>query len=230
MKILRYILTLFIALVFSLNSNAQADRQYIRNGNKFYRQQNYAKAEVEYRKAISVNGQNTQAIYNLGCAMMMQKQDSVAITFFQKAGQLERTPKRKAKAFHNIGVICQQHQMYGDAIEAYKESLRNNPDDEETRYNLALCKHLLKKQPKDNKKDKNEKEDKNKKDKNEDKQDKDKQEKERKDPKEQKPKEHMSRENAEQLLNAAMQSEKATQQRLKKNLRQPRNRKILKNW
>ena len=48
-----------------------------------------------------------------------------------------------SKANHNIGVICQNHRMYGDAIKAYQQSLRDNPSDDETRYNLALCNRRL---------------------------------------------------------------------------------------
>ena len=134
---------------------AQKDRQYIRSGNRLYRQQNYAKAEAEYRKSLGVNPNNSQAMYNLGCALMMQKKDSAAIIQYEKAGRAENSPKRKANVYHNIGVVCQSHQMYAEAIKAYEESLRNNPADNETRYNLALCKKLLKQQPKNNNQNKN---------------------------------------------------------------------------
>lgn len=144
MDIRKYILLMLLALAGVAQMQAQADRQFIRNGNKLYRQQNYAKAETEYRKALSKNARNTQAMYNLGCALMMQQKDSAAIVQLQNAGRSEQSPRRKAMAYHNIGVICQQHRMYGEAIEAYKESLRNNPGDNETRYNLALCQRLQK--------------------------------------------------------------------------------------
>lgn len=230
MKILRYILTMVVTLMALQGVSAQADRQFVRNGNKLYRQQNYAKAEIEYRKALGKNGRNTQALYNLGCALASQQKDSAAIVQFEAAGKAETAKLRKAMAYHNIGVICQKHQMYGEAIEAYKESLRNNPQDNETRYNLALCQRLAKKQPKNNQ-NKNQDKNKNKnqdKDKNQDKQqnkDKDKQQQQR-----QQPKEQMSKQNAEQLLNYAIQEEKATQQRMKQQQQQPQRRRLEKNW
>ena len=194
---------------------AQADRQFIRTGNRYYRLQNFAKAEAEYRKAVAVNGENAQALYNLGCALMMQQKDSIAVEQFQKAGSLEKSALRKAKVYHNIGVVCQAHRIYGDAIKAYEESLRNNPSDDETRYNLALCKRLQKNQKKNqqNQGGGNSKE----KDKGKDKQKNDQKDK-------------MSKDNAEQLLNAAMQDEKNTQQRIKKAMQQPRSRKLQKAW
>lgn len=234
MRGLKYIFIL-IAIFASSAACAQADRQYIRNGNKLFHQQNYAKAEVEYRKAISKNPNNSQAIYNLGNALLMQQKDSAATSLFQKSGKIEKSKIRKAMSYHNIGVICQKHQMYGEAINAYKEALRNNPNDNETRYNLALCKKLLKNQPKDKnkqnnkQKDKNNK-DKNKKDKNKDKQNNKNKDQDKQDKKQQQPKDRMSKDNAEQLLNAAMQEEKATQQRISKAMQQAGSRKLQKNW
>ena len=234
MRGLKYIFIL-IATFASSAAFAQADRQYIRNGNNLFHQQNYAKAEVEYRKAISKNPNNSQAIYNLGNALLMQQKDSAATSLFQKSGKIEKSKIRKAMSYHNIGVICQKHQMYGEAINAYKEALRNNPNDNETRYNLALCKKLLKNQPKDKnkqnnkQKDKNNK-DKNKKDKNQDKQNNKNKDQDKQDKKQQQPKDRMSKDNAEQLLNAAMQEEKATQQRISKAMQQAGSRKLQKNW
>ncbi len=209
---------------------AQSDRQFIRSGNKLFREQNYAKAEADYRKAVAQNTKNPQALYNLGCALMMQQKDSAAIEQYEHAGKLETSKSRKAKVYHNIGVICQKHQMYGEAIEAYKESLRNNPDDHETRYNLALCKRQQKSQNKNNndqkKKDDQQGKDREKKDKQQKKE----KEQDQQQSQNQKPKESMSKENAEQLLNAAMQQEKATQQRMKEAMRQSHSRRLKQNW
>lgn len=213
---------------------AQNDRQMIRKGNRLFRHQQYDKAEVDYRKASSLNQKNPQALYNLGCALMQQQKDSMAIVQFQSAGKLETNKIRKAKVYHNIGVICQGHKMYGEAIEAYKESLRNNPKDMETRYNLALCQRQQKNQKNDDKnknqqnkqnqdKDKNGKDQKKDQNQKQDKKDQDKNQ-------QPKPKEQMSKDNAQQLLQAAEQSEKATQQKMKKQQAQPRDRRLEKNW
>ena len=229
MRGLKYIFIL-LSIFVCAGGFAQSDRQYIRNGNKLFHQQNYAKAEVEYRKAISKNPNNAQAIYNLGNALLMQQKDSAATSFFQKSGRIETSKMRKAMSYHNIGVICQKHQMYGDAINAYKEALRNNPKDNETRYNLALCKKLLKNQPKDKNKQNNKQKDKKNKDKNKDKQNNKNKDQNKQDQKQQQPKDKMSKDNAEQLLNAAMQQEKATQQRISKAMQQAGSKKLQKNW
>ena len=218
-----------LLLLTVLSATAQTDRQYIRQGNKQFRMGDYPNAEVSYRKAIEQNPKNPQASFNLGNALMAQKKDSAAVTQFENASRLETNPLRKAQSFHNIGVICQTHKMYGEAIEAYKNALRLNPNDDETRYNLVLCKHQKQKQDQqkqnqgndDQKKDDQKKDD-QKKDQNSDKQD------DKKQQEQQKP--QMSKENAEQLLNAAIQNEKQTQDKLKKAQQQPQRRTNQKNW
>ena len=208
-----------------LNATAQTDRQYVRQGNKQFRSGDYANAEVSYRKAIEKNGRNAQALYNLGNALMAQNKDSAAVEQFQKAAQAESNPLRKSKSYHNIGVMCQGHQMYSEAIEAYKQSLRLNPTDEETRYNLALCKRQQQQQQQQKQQQKQDKKDEQQK---QDKQQQQKQQQQKQQPQQQPP--QMSKENAEQLLKAAMQQEKQTQQRMKKAQQQPQRRSVLKNW
>ena len=221
------IATMIVCLLVSTLAMAQkSDRNYIRQGNKSFRTGQFDQSEVAYRKALEKNPRNPQAHYNLGNSLMAQKKDSAAIQSLQKSTETETSKTRKAMAFHNIGVICQQHKMYGEAIEAYKSALRLNPKDDATRYNLELCKHQQKKQQQDknnqqnkDQKDKNGKNEKDEKQKNNDKQNQNKN-KENK----------MSKENAEQMLNAAMQQEKSTQQRIKKAMQRPRSAKLDKEW
>ena len=232
----RLLLLFIISLASSFSPLASvyaqtSDRQYIREGNKQFHAGNYANAEVSYRKAVEKNAKNPQAAFNLGNALMAQKKDSAAIEQFQNAANLESNPLRKAQSFHNMGVICQTHKQYGEAIEAYKNALRLNPNDDETRYNLVLCKHQKQKQDKNQqnqdqqqKKDdkKDDKKDQQKQDQNKDKQD----DKQKQEP----PKPQMSKDNAEQLLNAAIQNEKQTQDKMKKAQQQPQRRTVQKNW
>lgn len=222
----RFYIIFAILLGFVTVADAQTDRQFVREGNKLFNKQQYDKAEIQYRKAVSKNPSNPQAVYNLGCALMMQNKDSAAVAQYQRAAKLEKSKMRLASVYHNIGVICQNRKMFGEAITAYEQSLRNNPHDNETRYNLALCKKLQKNKKNEDKKQQKKQENnkqQNNKDRNNDK-DKDKQ-------KQPQPKEQMSKDNAEQLLNAAIQNEKATQQRLKKAMQKQGPRKSSdKNW
>lgn len=245
-----------LLLVSFAEVQAQTDRNLIRQGNRAFRGQKWAASETQYRKAISKNGKNPQAIYNLGCALLMQQKDSAAMVQFEHAAKLEPNKLRRAKSYHNMGVVMQQHREYAQAIGCYENALRCNPSDNETRYNLALCKKLLKNQQqnknqqnknqqnkndknKDKKKDKNKQnqdknkndQDKNKNDQNKDKQDKDKNKKNNNNNQRNKQnQDKMSRDNAEQLLQAAVQQEKATKQKLQKAMSQPRRKAYDKNW
>ena len=217
-------------LLIAVAAQAQTDRQYVRQGNKLFQKGDFEHAEVAYAKAIEKNEKNPQAHYNLGNALMAQRKDSAAVVQFQAAGQLETNPLRKSQAYHNIGVVCQQNKLYGDAIEAYKQALRLNPNDDETRYNLALCKHEKQKQDQNQQnqhQNQQNKDDQQKKD-NQDKQDQKQQDQDQQKQQEQKP--QMSKENAEQLLNAAMQQEKQTQKRMKEAEKQGERRQVEKNW
>lgn len=230
MSYLKSVLLLLMSMLWFV-AKAQTDRQLIRSGNRYFHQQNYVKAETEYRKALVKNVSNTQALYNLGTALLAQQKDSAATTCFERAGKAETSKLRKAKSYHNMGYICQRHQMYADAIKAYEEALRNDPSNQATRYNLALCQKLLKNNPqkpnpqsKDKQKDRQKKQDDKKNDR--------KQEQDNKQDKQPQkdPKNGMSKDNAEQLLNAALQNEKATQQRISRALQQRGSRRLQKNW
>lgn len=242
-------MTLVVLLLAMGTGNlfAQNDRMCIREGNKAYHAQKWPQAETQYRKAISKNNKNPQALYNLGCALMMQQKDSMAMLQYQQASQLETNKIRRSKSYHNMGVIMQNHREYAQAIECYKNALRCNPQDNETRYNLALCQKLLKNQPQQNDKNKdknkNKNDKKNNKDKNKQDQDKDKNQDNDKNKNKDKDKnkdkqnqlnkqdqDKMSKDNAEQLLNAAIQQEKATKQRMQKAMSQPKRRSYEKNW
>ena len=244
-------LTKMLILVLMLSAagtlSAQTDRQHVRNGNRLFRKGAYAEADVEYKKALSKNENNTQAIYNLGCAELQQGNDSLAFNHFKSAAMKEPNKLRKAMAFHNMGVIMQSNQQYAEAIELYKNALRNNPADNETRYNLELCKRLQKQQQQDQNdkgggndnqdKDKDKNKDKNKdqnkdQDKNQNKdQNKDQNQDQNKD-KEQKQNEQqqISEDNAQRLLDAAVQEEKRTQDKLQKAMQQQRRKILQKNW
>ena len=222
---------ILISLCFShIGAMAQTDRQLVRQGNKLFRSGDYANAEVSYRKALEKNDRNTQALYNLGDALLAQNKDSAAVVEFEKAAKAESNDLRKSMAYHNMGVVCQRHKMFGEAIEAYKQSLRLNPNDDETRYNLELCKRQQKQQQnqqnqqnKDNKDQKDKQDQQKQQQQQQQQQDQQQQQKKQQEPK-------MSKDNAEQLLNAAMQQEKQTQERMKKVQQQPQRRNVLKNW
>lgn len=236
---MRYIVNILVLLLIAVGASSQNDRSYIRSGNRDMRggaEGAAGKAETKYRKALTANGANAQAMYNLGCALLAQNKDSMAMEMFEKSVKAEKSAHRKAMAYHNMGVIMQRQQQYGAAMEHYKNALRLSPHSEDSRYNYVLCKRLKKEDDNNNGgggggNNNQQNQDKNK-DKNKDKnqnQDKDKQD-QKDEQQKQDEQQQMSKENADQLLNAAVQNEKATRERMRKAASQPSRRNLEKNW
>lgn len=206
-------------------------RRHVKQGNKQFQKRDFSEAETSYRKALEKNKENPQALYNLGNALLAQGQDTTAIKFFEQAAKVEKNPLRQSQSFHNLGTILQGRRMFGEAIEQYKQALRLNPNDDDARYNLVLCKHQLENQPNNQQQGDNKNQD-GQKEKQEQEQQQQQQQKQQQQEqqKQQEQKPEMSKENAEQLLNAAMQQEKQTQKRMKEAQKQPQRRQVEKNW
>ena len=213
----------------------KTDRDYLRSGNKLYNDSLFIKAEVDYRKALELNPKSTDAMFNLANALLMQQKAKEAMEQYESVSKIEKDKEKLAQIYHNMGVILQSSKQLPQCIEAYKESLRNNPKDDETRYNLALAQKLLKDQQQDQQnqdqqqqQQKEQKEDKQ--EQNQDQQEQDqKEQQQNQQQQQQQNKSEMSKENAQQLLNAIMQDEKNVQDKVKKQL-QIRGKKLEKDW
>ena len=234
----KYILfTIFLLSVASVSAQ-KAERDYIRKGNRLFNDSVFVDAEVNYRKALEVNPKSTVSMYNLGNTLSQQQKFQDAMEQYVAAGKIEKDKMKLAYIYHNMGVLFQAGKDYAKAVEAYKMSLRNNPADDETRYNLALAQKMLKDQQQnqdqnqDQNKDQQQKQDQQQ-DKNKDKQNDQKQD-EKKDqqqpPKSEKKDNQMSKENAEQLLNSVMQDEKDVQDKVKKQQKVLQGGRLEKDW
>ena len=153
-------------------------------GNKQLSENKFIEAEMDYRRAIAKSDENAAARYNLGNAYYNNETYSEAFGRFKEAGEAATDKNEKHVAYHNMGNVFMKRKEYDKAVEAYKEALRNDPTDEETRYNLALAKEMLKKEEQENEqnKDNQDKEDKkDEKDKDEDRKEGDNQDENKKD-------------------------------------------------
>lgn len=211
MKTTYYILIfLFPSLVM-----AQKEADDVKSGNRLYNKQKYTEAEIAYRKAIVKNNQSFIANYNLGNSLYKQGKIDEAIKQYQAALPMAGNDKKKLAAeMHNMGNALLSMKKIKESIDAYKLALKNNPKDNETRYNLAYAMALLKDQQKDQNKN-NDNKNKNDKNKNKDNQNQENQQKD-KDKKQQQPQPQqpqMSKENAQQILDALQQDEKDTKEK-----------------
>ncbi len=200
---------LYILLITSLGVFSQEKDNDLPKANEDFAAKNYSNAEAGYRISASNNPKKGISNYNLGNAIYNQKYASEAQLAFEKAAKIATNHPEKHNAFHNLGNSLMLQKNYEAAVEAYKNALRNNPEDEETRYNYALAKKMKKENP-----DKN-------KDKDKDKKDDKKDEPKKPDPKpdkkpEPKPQSAASKEQLKNLLDAVNNEEKKVQAKVNK--------------
>ena len=210
---------------------SQTDRDYIRRGNRLMRDSVWDKAQVEYQKAIERDNTNPISHYNLGNALLYQNKAEDAMKEYETAARLEKDKGRLAQIYHNMGVLLQSAKQFDKAVACYRNSLRNDPTNNETRYNYALSLYQLKKNQNNQDNQDQQKDEQGQDEKKEQEQQQQQQEQDKKEEQQQQPQpEQMSRENAEQMLNAAMQDEKATQEKLQKAQQQRQRRQLKKQW
>lgn len=242
----RYIL-LIISAFFAMCGMAQkTDRDFVRRGNNLYEDSLFVDAEVEYRRALDVNPKSIEAMYNLGNALLMQQKAQEAMEQYANAAtmipkneraiaQTEEDKSKLAQIYHNMGVILQSSKQLDPCIEAYKNSLRNNPKDHETRYNLTLAMKQKQQQEQQQQNQEQEQQQEEKKEQeqeqeqNQDNQQQEQQEQQQQQQQEQEQHE-MSKENAEQMLKAIMQDEKDIQEKVQKAMQEVQPRKFEKDW
>ena len=211
----KYILFAVFLLAAAGVSAQKAERDYIRKGNRLFNDSVFVDAEVNYRKALEANPKSTVSMYNLGNTLSQQQKFQDAMEQYVSASKIEKDKMKLAHIYHNMGVIFQAGKDYAKAVDAYKMSLRNNPTDHETRYNLALAQKMLKDQQNQQNQDQNQ-------DQNKDQQQPPKSEKRQDN--------QMSKENAEQLLNSVMQDEKDVQDKVKKQQKVMQGGRLEKDW
>ena len=223
--------TAICLLFFSLAAMSQTDRDFIRRGNRLMRDSIYDKAQVEYQKAIEKDNTNPISHYNLGNALLYQNKAEDAMKEYETAARLEKDKGRLAQIYHNMGVVLQAAKQFDKAVACYRNSLRNDPTNNETRYNYALSLFQLKKNQNDQDNQDQQKDDKGQDEKKEQEQQQQQQQQDKKEEQQQQPQpEQMSRENAEQMLNAAMQDEKATQEKIQRAQQQRQQKQLRKQW
>lgn len=216
----KYVGMVLLLLIAVSMSAQKAERDFIRKGNRFFKDSVYVNAEVNYRKALEANPKSTISMFNLGNTLMQQNKFQEAMEQYVGAAKVEKEKPKLAQIYHNMGIIFHSQKDYAKAVEAYKQSLRNNPKDDETRYNLALAQKMLKDQENQNQ-DQNQDQDKQDQQKEQEKEDQKKQDQQENQDQQQKSQpekkeNEMSKENAEQLLNSVMQDEKDVQDKVKK--------------
>lgn len=136
----------WVVLLFSTSLLAQKENKFIRQGNNNYFENNYKDAEVDYMKALEKAPESSKGQYNLGTALYKQENFEDASKLFGSVTGSDLDKEAKASAFHNMGNAFMKEQKLEEAIESYKHALRINPDDMDTKYNLAYAQNMMEQQ------------------------------------------------------------------------------------
>jgi Ca-activated chloride channel homolog len=227
-------------LFFTGFSRAQADKKFIRQGNRQYAKDKFPESEIFYRKAIDKNKASADAMFNSGDALYKQKKYEDAGKQFAETHKMNEDKDKKSSSLYNLGNSMLMANKLQESIEAFKNSLRLKPDNLEAKYNLAYAQDLLKKQEeqkkqqqnKDNKDQKKDQENKNKenKDKNKKQNEQEKQNNDKEQQQQQQDQQSISKEDAERLLNAIANDEKNVQEKVKLAKAAKTKVRTLKNW
>ncbi len=213
---------------------AQQESSDVRRGNIQYNDSNYTEAEINYRRALDKNDQSFEAHYNLGDALFRQEKFPEAVEQYAKAEQLLKSDDKKRKdqianrlaaTYHNMGNALYAQQQYDKAVAAYQESLRRNPKDHDTRYNLVKAMQQLQKQQNQ---DQNQQQQNEQQQQQNEQQQQEQQQQQQQQNQQQPNEQQMDKETAEQILQALEQDEQETQEKLQR--QQGKKRRVEKEW
>ena len=227
-KISFLLLVMFCVLA---TTYGQSKKKLIKEGNKLYNDSSFNLAEMKYRKSLEKDQDYFNAAFNLADAVYKQERYQEATSFFEALKDNAKNNQELSQINHNLGNSLFKENKIDQAIDAYKNSLRQNPNDEETRYNLAYAQKIKQQQQQQNQ-DQDQDEDKEEKDQNQDQEKKDdnKEQKENDQKNQEEKKDEMSKEDAKKMLEALQQKEKELQEKLQKKKTKGQKIKILKDW
>jgi Ca-activated chloride channel homolog len=245
---MKKILFTILILGCSLGVTGQPSRSEIRHGNRYFKDEKFTESETAFRKALEEDQRNTIAAFNLGDALYRQEKYDDALQHFESVSDRESNKINSSKAYHNLGNANLQAGKIDESIEAYKEALRRNPTDLDTKYNLAFAQHLKKqkqqqqqqnqenkdsqdKQDNQNQKDQQKSEEK-KEDQKQDQQQQQQQQKEQQQKQQQQQPQQakISKEDAKRLLEAIANDEKKVQDKVKKQKAAAVRTRSIKDW
>ena len=233
---------MFLWISVGSDAYAQEERRFIRQGNRHFENQELDKSEEAYRKALEKESNSFIAGFNLGDVLYEQENYEEAIKQFYSLSNITDDKEQLAKVFHNLGNTLLKEKQLKQSVEAYKQALRNNPGDMDTKHNLAYAQRLLnqqqqqqQQQQQDQKKDQqNEQDQKKEQDQSqqgqEQEQDQKKQQQQQQEQQQQQQEQKMSKEDAERILQSLEENEKELQKKIKEKKSRANRQKSDKDW
>jgi tetratricopeptide (TPR) repeat protein len=213
-----------LILMTAALAHAQTVRSHVNTGNDYYAKHRFPEAETEYKKALEKDPTSRQAQFDLGDAYYKQGRFDEAQRSYNASTVNARTPIEKAVTYHNLGNALFKAGKIAESIEAYKQALRLNPKDDDTRYNYELAKERLKQQQNQQQQNKNSQDKNQQKNQQQKQQQQQPKQSQQQEPKQEQSKQQqsqqqknkMSKEEAEQILQALRNKEMELQKQLRK--------------
>ena len=194
------LLIICFLLALPITLYAQAERKYIRQGNREYGKEKFSESEISYRRAIDNNTSSPDAVFNTGDALYKQKKYEDAGKQFIENHNMNDDVKKKSASLYNLGNSLLMANKVQESIDAYKGSLKLDPDNLEAKYNLAYAQDLLKEQQQQQQQQ------------------------------QQQEQQKISKEDAERILNALANDEKNVQEKVKLAKARKEKVRTMKNW
>jgi len=231
---------MFLWISVGSDAYAQEERRFIRQGNRHFENQELDKSEEAYRRALEKESNSFIAGFNLGDVLYEQENYEEAIKQFYSLSNITDDKEQLAKVFHNLGNTLLKEKQLKQSVEAYKQALRNNPGDMDTKHNLAYAQRLLnqqqqQQQQQDQKKDQQNEQDQQKEQDQsqqgqEQEQDQQKQQQQQQEQQQQQQEQKMSKEDAERILQSLEENEKELQKKIKEKKSRDNRQKSDKDW
>lgn len=217
----KILLLLIIAKFFIPSVMAQQENADIRRGNNEFKAEDFQQAELEYREALEKNPDNSKALYNLASSLYKQGRYDEAANILEGLAQMPVSDQKKADIMHNLGNAQVNNQKIQEGVEAYKNALRLRPDDMDTRYNLAQALRMLEQQQQEQQQQQQDQDKEDSDDQDEQEQQPDEQQQPEDQEEQQQPRpDQISPEDAERILDALNQQEKAIQEKIEREQKQ----------
>ena len=154
MSRIRWFAVLLICLLMH-RGDAQSVRSLINDGNGLYKDGKYDEAEINYRKALEKEQGLLPGHFNLGNSLSKQKKFDQSTKEFETAAGSAQEKETKAHALYNIGNNYLDGAHYESAVKSYIEALKQEPADEDAKYNLSYALRKMKDQKQQNQKQNN---------------------------------------------------------------------------
>lgn len=222
------LVTCFLSFL-STQLYGQSDRKFIRQGNREFKNEKFSEAEIYYRRALSNNKESEKAVFNAGDALYKQDKFEDAGNHFMEHYQMSEDNKKKAESMYNLGNSLLMNEKVKESIEAYKESLKLDPQNVQAKYNLAYAQDKLRQQEQQQQQQQdNNKDDGQQQDKEQEREDNNRQDEKQEEDGENR--QTISKEDAERILKALENEEKDVQEKVKREKAEKTRVQTIKNW